>query len=150
MYTIEEFDKAKTKVLKYIMYKKRTEQEIKVKFRQTIEENLLEDVIEELKNIGYINDENYIERAINENMALKNLSIKELKYKLMAKGVKASVLEEYMTKHEEELEEYEQKSADNIVIKKITNMEEREIEQYLRKKGYKEEAVKNALAKREE
>ena len=29
MYTIEEFDNAKTKVLKYILYKKRSEQEVK-------------------------------------------------------------------------------------------------------------------------
>ena len=45
MYSIEEFDREKTKVLKYILYKKRTEQEIKNKFCQTIEENLLEDII---------------------------------------------------------------------------------------------------------
>ena len=32
MYTIEEFDKEKTKVLKYIIYKKRSEQEIRNKF----------------------------------------------------------------------------------------------------------------------
>ena len=31
-YSIEEFDKIKTKVLKYILYKKRTKQEIKQKF----------------------------------------------------------------------------------------------------------------------
>ena len=32
MYSIEEFDELKTKVLKYIMFKKRTELEIKRKF----------------------------------------------------------------------------------------------------------------------
>ena len=32
MYSIEEFDEAKTKVLKYILYKRRTESEIKNKF----------------------------------------------------------------------------------------------------------------------
>ena len=32
MQDIEEFDKLKTKVLKYILYKKRTEQEIRQKF----------------------------------------------------------------------------------------------------------------------
>ena len=41
MYTAEDFDKEKTRVLKYILYKKRTEQEIRNKFEQTIEENLL-------------------------------------------------------------------------------------------------------------
>ena len=31
MYSIEEFDKEKTKVMNYIMYKKRTEKEVKNK-----------------------------------------------------------------------------------------------------------------------
>ena len=31
-YSIEEFDKAKTKVMNYIMYKKRTEYEVKNKY----------------------------------------------------------------------------------------------------------------------
>ena len=74
MYTIEEYDSNKTKVLKYVLYKKRTEKEIRTKFKLTIEESMLEDIIEELKDNGYISDENYVERAVNEFMALKNLS----------------------------------------------------------------------------
>ena len=31
---VEEFDKLKTKVLKYILFKKRTEQEVRQKFRE--------------------------------------------------------------------------------------------------------------------
>ena len=34
MYSIEEFDKTKTKILKYIMYKKRTENEIRIKLHR--------------------------------------------------------------------------------------------------------------------
>ena len=44
MYTLEEFDKEKTKVLKYILYKKRSEYEVRNKFSKTIEENLLENL----------------------------------------------------------------------------------------------------------
>lgn len=150
MYTIEEFDKEKTKVLKYVMYKKRTEREIRTKFKSQIEENLLEDVIEELKQIGYISDENYIERSINEFMALKNFSIKEIKYKLISKGISSNLLEEYVQNHEEELNEYEQKSADNIALKKSVNMDEVEIKQYLMKKGYTDEHIRNAMERIEE
>ena len=73
---VEEFDKLKTKVLKYILFKKRTEQEVRQKFREDSGE-MLEDVIEELKELNYINDENYIQRAVNEFIALKNLSHSE-------------------------------------------------------------------------
>ena len=65
MYTPEEFDTAKTKVLKYVLYKKRSEYEIRNKFSSVIEENLLDDVIEYLKEAKYIDDSNYIERTIN-------------------------------------------------------------------------------------
>ena len=72
---VEEFDKLKTKVLKYILFKKRTEQEVRQKFREDSGE-MLDDVIEELKELNYINDENYIQRAVNEFKNLKNMSIK--------------------------------------------------------------------------
>ena len=83
-------------------------------------------------------------------MALKNLSIKEIKYKLISKGISSNLVEDYVQKHEEELNEYEQKSADNIVLKKSVNMDETEIKQYLIKKGYTEEHIKNAIEKIEE
>ncbi len=144
MYKIEEFDKAKTKVLKYIFYKKRTEQEIKNKFSRVIEENLLEDVIEELKQIGYIDDEKYVLRAINEFMALNTLSIKEIKYKLMSKGVKSNIIDDYISNNYDTLLEYEKSSAKKIAIKK-SNLEKQDVKMYLMKKGYKEESIKEAL-----
>ena len=73
MYTIEEFDKAKTKILKYIIYKKRSENEIRKKFSKEFDENLLEDIIDYLKEANYINDKEYIEKDINNFMVLKNL-----------------------------------------------------------------------------
>ncbi len=142
---LEEFDKLKTKVLKYIMYKKRTEQEIKRKFLNLDNQDMLNDVIENLKEIGYINDENYIERAVAEFMSLNNLSIKELKYKLTSKGIKTNDMDNYFNSHIEELEEYEINSAKNIILKKQNNMEEQQLIQYLLKKGYKMESVKEAI-----
>lgn len=140
---IEEFDKLKTKVLKYILFKKRTEQEIRQKFRQD-EGNMLDDVIEELKQNGYINDESYVERAINEYMNLKNMSIKEIEYKLMAKGISKETIQDYIYTNREELLEYEIKSATNIINKKSYSSEKEEILNYLRKKGYMEESLKIA------
>ncbi len=150
MYSIEEFDREKTKVLKYVIYKKRTEREIRLKFKSTIEDNLLEDIIEELKENGYISDKAYVQRAVNEYMALKNLSIKELKYKLSAKGISSSDIEDYISSNYEELEEYEKKSAENIALKKSVNMDEDEIRTYLMKKGYREENIREAMENLEE
>ncbi len=142
-YSLEELDFAKTKILKYISFKKRTENEIRLKFNKVIEEELLDDAIEELKENGYINDNNYIKRAVNEFMALKNLSIKEIKYKLMAKGLSKSLIDDYISNHIEELSDYELQSAKSIAIKK-SNLEKEEIKNYLMKKGYKTESIEEA------
>ena len=141
---LENLDKLKTKVLKYIMYKKRTEKEVRRKFSEE-DQDLLEDVIENLKENGYINDKSYVERAVNEFRNLNNLSLKELKYKLQAKGVDSKALEEYMDNHEEELEEYEINSAKNIILKKQNSMEEQALIQYLLKKGYRIDLIKEAI-----
>ena len=108
---IEEFDKLKTKILKYIMYKKRTEKEVIQKFSSSVDQNLLEDVIEHLKEIGYINDESYIERAVNEFMAINTLSIREMKNKLYAKGISSDIIDWYFEKNEDEIVEYELRCA---------------------------------------
>ena len=145
MYTVEEFDKGKTKVLRYILYKKRTEQEVRTKFQKDIEENMLEDIIEYLKEAGYINDKEYIEKTVNNFMVLKNMSVKEIKYKLMSKGLNKNDIEDYMYENKEELEEYEMKSARNIIYKKSTTMEQEKIVQFLLKKGYKKDNINNAM-----
>lgn len=150
MYNIEEFDQQKTKVLKYILFKKRTEQEVRNKFAKTMPEDLLNDIIDYLKEAKYINDVEYIEKTINNYKALKNLSIRELKYKLMAKGLDKDDIENYMYDNREELEEYEKKSAANILYKKQSSAEPEEIIQYLMKKGYKTENIRKAISEMEE
>lgn len=144
-YTIEEFDKAKTKIMNYIMYKKRTEYEVKNKFSKTLEENLLHDIIEYVKEAGYLSDTMYIERAIAEYKAINNLSRKEISYKLYSKGISKNLIEDYFSEHQEELYDYELQSAKNIVDKKSTSMETEDIKNYLRRKGYKENSIKEAI-----
>ena len=138
---IEEFDKLKTKVLKYVLYKKRTEAEIRQKFSEN-SGKMLDNVVEYLRENNYINDEIYIEKTVNEYQRLKNMSIKEIEYKLLSKGVKKDTIDEYIYKNREELVEYELNSAKNIFIKKQTTMNREEIVLYLRKKGYINEVIR--------
>lgn len=147
MYTIQEYDTNKTKVLKYVLYKKRTKREVWQKFSTTIDENMLEDILAELEENGYIGDTLYIERAIKEFMALRTLSIKEIQYKLMAKGIERSALETYIDAHQEELQAYEIQSVQKIMAKKQM-VEEREWIGPLLKKGYKEDSIRKAMEER--
>lgn len=137
----EEFDNLKTKMLKYIMYKKRTEKEIRQKF-SNVEEQMVDEAIEYLKEAGYINDLNYIERAMQDYININTLSIKEIKYKLMSKGIDNKLIENYIYKNIEMLQEYEEKSAQKIYNKKVNTMEKIEIYSFLRKKGYREDSIK--------
>jgi regulatory protein len=139
MYDIKEFDNKKTKVLKYIIYKKRTEYEVRTKFKGQIDEEMLEDIITYLKESGYINDSEFIEKQVNEYMLLKTMSIKELKYKLYAKGLDKKLIEKYVEQNYEKLQNYENQCIKKIKAKKEQTMSEQEIQQYLYKKGYRSE-----------
>lgn len=136
----EKIDKLRSKILKYILYKKRTEMEIRQKFSEE-DENAVEDAIQYFKELHYIDDLDYIERSIQEFMNLKNLSIKEISYKLCQKGINKKQVDEYIFEHREELLQYEIKSATNIWNKRIQNMEQEEIKQFLYKKGYMSETI---------
>ena len=143
MYSLEEFDKAKTKILRYILYKKRTENEVRTKFKNDIDEEMLEDAIEYLKEAKYIDDEDYIEKTINNFKILNKMSIMELKYKLQAKGLNKDLIEDYIYQNRDELIEYEINSAEKIILRK--DQEKPEIVSYLMKKGYKRDNINKAF-----
>jgi len=134
---LKQFDEQKTKVFKYITYKKRTEQEVRNKFRGQIDEDMLEEIIYYLKEAKYLDDYEFIEKQVREYMNLKTMSITEMKYKLATKGLDRKLIEKYIDDNYEELKEYEKTCIVKIKNKKSGTMEEQEIEQYLYRKGYK-------------
>ena len=95
--------------------------------------------------LGYIDDKEYIRKAVNNFIILKNLSIREIEYKLIAKGLKRNDIEDYIYENKDDLENYEIKSATNLYNKKITSKEKDEVIQFLLKKGYKRENINRAL-----
>ena len=134
---LKEFDAQKTKVFKYITYKKRTEQEVRNKFRGQIDEDMLEEIIDYLKEAKYLDDYEFIEKQVREYMNLKTMSITEIKYKLATKGLDRKLIEKYIDNNCEVLEQYEQRCIEKIKLKKAGTMEEQDIQQYLYRKGYK-------------
>ena len=139
----EKFENLKNKMLKYIVYKKRTEAEIRQKFIEE-DENMVEDAIDYLKELNYIDDSVYVDRAVKEFMALKNLSIKEMVYKICQKGVSKSIVDDYVCKNKETMLKYEISSAKNIIKKKY-GQEEQDIKNFLYKKGFMSESVSVAF-----
>ena len=136
MYTPEEFDKYKTKVMTYILYKKRTESEVRKKFCSVIEEEILDDIIEYVKEAGYINDQEYIKKLVQEYMNIKEMSIRELKLKLYQKGIYADEINDYINENREMLEEYELNSARKVFDKKKNLNDKQKITRYLLNRGF--------------
>ena len=68
----------------------------------------------------------------------------------MSKGVDKDSIENYIYENRDEMEEYEKKSAANILYKKQGSAEPEEIIQYLMKKGYKTENIRKAISEMEE
>lgn len=133
---LKEFDAQKTKVFKYITYKKRTENEVRNKFRNQIKEEMLEEIIDYLKEAKYLDDYDFIEKQVREYINLKTLSIKEIKYKLLTKGIDKKLIEKYIQENSNELNEYEERCIEKIKNKK-SELSDDQIKQYLFKKGYK-------------
>lgn len=142
----EKTDQLRSKMLKYILYKKRTEQEVRQKFTEE-DPNMVEDAIAYFKELNYINDANYIDRSVQEFIHLKKLSIKEITYKLYQKGIDKNLVEDYIAQHKEELLSYEINCAQAIWNKKSQNTEEKAIKEFLYKKGYLPETVHAILPK---
>ena len=143
-YSIEQYDAIKTKVLKYVIYKKRTEAEIRRKFNN-IDDLILDDIINYLKEERYIDDINYIKRSINEFININTLSIKEIKYKLQSKGLDCNLIERYIDDNIDELSEYEKKCAKKIYLKKINDSNTNDIINFLLRKGYRMDNIKAIL-----
>ena len=145
MYTVEEFEENKTKVMKYILYKKRTEIEVRNKFCNLIDENMLDDIIEYVKEAGYINDKEYVKKLFQEYMNLKSMSIREIKNKVYQKGVYVDYIEDYISENKESLEEYELNSAKKLIEKKKRQYDEYKLKGYLLNKGFDPDILEKAM-----
>lgn len=144
----KDYDKFKTKVLRYVLYKKRTEAEVRDKFKDYdgLKENYLDDVIYFLRENKYICEEEYIDRTFREYIALKAYSIKQIIYKLLAKGITQEDIDKYISKYnmQEKLKEYEINSAVKLLLKREDNDPDVNIK-YLLSKGFEYDNIKEAI-----
>ena len=142
---LERIEKLKNKVFKYISFKKRTEKEVRDKFKDEIDEDLLEDINEYMKEQKYLDDESYVDRFVKETMALKSTSIKDITYKLLAKGISNNIIDDYICKNRETMIEYELASVKKIYLKKKDKEEETDIRNYLYKKGFSSDSISDGI-----
>lgn len=128
------FELAKEKALRYIMMSKKTEQEVYNKLiKLGFEENIVLDVIDYLKSIKYIDDNDYVDAYIRQCMRLMNYSIYEIKNKLLQKGIEKCIIENKLEDLKES--EYEEKLRNKLLSTKCKNMDEQKIKSYFYRRG---------------
>ncbi len=134
------------KLMKYVVFKKRTEMEVRQKCaRLEYKEDYIEEIINYLSENKYIDDERYVEKHVNEIMRIKKASIYEIKLDLLRRGIDRDYIENYISAHREELEDFEYKSAKKIVDKKIQTEDIEKIKKYLIGKSYSYKVISNAI-----
>ena len=131
------------KLMKYVVFKKRTEKEIRDKCKMMkYEDDYIDEAITYLKENEYINDERYIEKYIQNIIKLKRCSINEIKIDLLKRGIADDLIDKYI---DEELEAFEEESAKILAEKKIKTMEVEKIKRYLLNKGFSYSNVSKAI-----
>lgn len=133
------------KLMRYVLFKRRTENEVYQKCKSLkYEESYIEDVVTYLKDAGYIDDKIYIEKYISTIQKLKHMSRNEIRIDLMRKGVDTDLIDSQLDA--DELEEFEFNSAEYLVQKKMKSGEEIEkVKKFLLNKGYSYSNVSKAI-----
>ncbi|MFZ5986751.1 MAG: regulatory protein RecX [Bacillota bacterium] len=91
------FRSAKSKAVKYLSFKLLSEMELYGKLQtKGYDDDVITDVIIELKAMGYINDMIYAQKFVYERLKLKPKSKKMLRLELKNKGIPEDIIEEVL------------------------------------------------------
>lgn len=129
------FEEAKEKAVKYLVLSLRTEEEIKNKLRKlNVDEDIISEVTEYLKSIGYIDDSKYIDAYLRQSISIPKYSVYEIRMKLMQKGIDKNLLSEKLSEFNKSA--YEKNIVDKLLNGKLKGMEPLKQKAYLYRRGF--------------
>lgn len=129
------FEEAKEKAVRYLVLQLRTEEEVKNKLRKlNVEEDIIIEVTEYLKSIGYIDDLKYVDAYLRQCISLPKYSKYEIKMKLIQKGINKNLLSEKL--EEFDSYNYEKALVNKLLNSKLKNMEPLKQKAYLYRRGF--------------
>lgn len=130
------FEVAKEKAIRYIALSRKTSYEVKIKLSKIgVDEDIIDQVIEYLIDLDYINDEEYVDAYVRQCMRLQSHSIYEIKNKLLQKGIKKDIIENKLDKLSNT--DYEEKIIKKLLEGKLNSYDELKKKQYLYRRGFK-------------
>ncbi len=133
------------KLMNYVLYKMRTIEEVRRKAHMLkLQDEYIDEAIDYLIEAGYLNDENYCKKYVENVMRLQKSSRNEIKIDLLKKGVNEDIIDEYA--FTDDTLEFEEQSAIILAQKKYKlGTEPLKIKKYLLSKGYSYESVSKAI-----
>jgi regulatory protein len=142
------FDKLFNYGCKLLKHRDRSVSEIKEKLRtKSSSEKDVEKIVEKLIQLGYLNDQRFVDGYINKWLA-KGKSLNLIIYELKEKyGISDEILNKL------DIENLKQQQVENIiqiVKKKYNKPDKKKIYNFLQYKGFSEEEIESMLNKLEE
>ena len=126
---------ARDKAIRYIGISKKTEYEVVKKLKGLkVASSVIEQEIQYLKELGFINDEDYVKSYIKQCSKMQNYSIYEISNKLLQKGIKASIIEQEIDVLKDT--EYELKVIAKLINGKLKSYDEIKQKNYLYRRGF--------------
>lgn len=129
------FEEAKEKAVRYLVLQLRTEEEVRNKLRKlNVDEDIIIQVTEYLKSIGYIDDSKYIDAYLRQSLSMPKYSKYEIRMKLLQKGIDKNLIAEKL--NEFDSYNYEKALIKKLLNGKLKNMEPIKQKAYLYRRGF--------------
>ena len=130
-----EFEEAKERAVRYLVLALRTQREVENKLRKLkVNDEVIFQVVEYLKDIGYIDDLKYVDAYLRQCISIPKYSVYEIKMKLLQKGIDKELLQKKLSKFNSK--NYEKKLVEKLLNGKLKNMEPIKQKAYLYRRGF--------------
>lgn len=130
-----EFEEAKERAVRYLVLALRTQREVENKLRKLkVNDEIIFQVVEYLKDIGYIDDLKYVDAYLRQCISIPKYSVYEIKMKLLQKGIDKELLQKMLSKFNSK--NYEKKLVEKLLNGKLKNMEPIKQKAYLYRRGF--------------
>ena len=118
----------KQRALSYLSRRFHSERELLIKLKsKSYDERLIKIVLSDLKEKEFIDDHIFASHFIEEKLSKKKWGINKIKAALFSKGVNGSVIDEVLSKVDNNTSEFD--LAFELAEKKLTQLQKRNIEQ---------------------
>ena len=117
------------------------------------EQKLIDEVIQDLKNNGYLNDEDFIREFVAEKTKTKGWSTKKVKTELLKRGIESKLIDEMLKGNQgdsdlENATKLARKKYDQLIRNKLEPKELRnKLSSFLFSKGFEYDLIKEVSGK---